>query len=557
MVKKIFALLYKQTNTLNQAALLLGLFSFLSQVLAFLRDRLLAHIFGASAELDVYYAAFRIPDFIFVTAASVVSLSVLIPFIVEKEAESREELKRFINGIFSFFTILILSVSVLAFFLMPSLSAILFKGFSAAELEKVVLVSRILLFSPIILGFSNLFGSLTQAFNRFTVYALAPILYNTGIILGIIFLAEELGVVGVALGVVGGALLHVLIQIPFVFAQDLFPKPALSINWSSIGRIVSISLPRTLTLSMTQISSIFLVFLASFMAAGSISIFSFSFNLQSMPLIIGVSYSLAAFPTLSRRFRENNLDAFKAQMTTTARFIIFWSLPMTALFIVLRAQIVRVVLGSGLFGWNETRLTAAALALFVVSAVFQCLLLLFMRGFYSAGFTKKPFIINLVSTGVLVASSWMLVRFFDLSEPFRFFIGSLLKVEDLANMSVLMLPLGFTIGSIVNGAIHWIAFEKEFKGFSRGMARMVFESVGASVIVGAVAYLGLNLFAPILNTTSLIGIFLQGALAGVLGIAAGIVILILLGSRELVEVWSAARRRFWRTKIIATEREIV
>ena len=84
MVRKILGFLYRETNTINQAALLLGLFAFLSQVLAFLRDRLLAHIFGAGSELDIYYAAFRIPDLIFVAAASVVSLSVLIPFIIEE-----------------------------------------------------------------------------------------------------------------------------------------------------------------------------------------------------------------------------------------------------------------------------------------------------------------------------------------------------------------------------------------------------------------------------------------------------------------------------------------
>src|SRR3990167_642742 len=102
MVRKIFGFLYKETNTLNQAALLLGLFAFLSQVLAFLRDRLLAHIFGASTELDIYYAAFRIPDFLFVSVASIVSLSVLIPFIIEKEEEGRIKLRAFIDGIFSF-----------------------------------------------------------------------------------------------------------------------------------------------------------------------------------------------------------------------------------------------------------------------------------------------------------------------------------------------------------------------------------------------------------------------------------------------------------------------
>src|SRR3989338_9668553 len=127
MVRKVFGFLYKETRSLHEAAYLLGLFAVLSQVLAFLRDRLLAHIFGASMELDIYYAAFRIPDFLFVTVASVVSLSVLIPFIIEKETQSLAALRDFVNNIFSFFSLLIILVSGLAFFLIPTVSGILFK----------------------------------------------------------------------------------------------------------------------------------------------------------------------------------------------------------------------------------------------------------------------------------------------------------------------------------------------------------------------------------------------------------------------------------------------
>ncbi len=558
MVRKIFDFLYKETRTLNQAALLLGLFAFLSQVLAFLRDRLLAHIFGASSELDIYYAAFRIPDFLFITVASVVSLSVLIPFIIEKESESAKALRDFVNNIFSFFSVLIILVSGLAYFLMPAISGLLFKGFSGPALAEVISISRILLFSPILLGFSNLFGSLTQAYNRFTIYALAPLLYNAGIIVGIIFLTEHFGVMGVAIGVVFGASLHVLVQVPFVVKAGLFPRFSSKLNTALILQVAKISLPRTLTLSMSSVSLVFLVSLASLMTTGSISILSLSINLQSIPLsIIGVSYSLAAFPTLSRRFKENNLEAFVRQMSATARFIIFWSLPLTALLIVLRAQIVRVVLGSGLFDWEDTRLTAAALALFALSSMFQCLLLLFMRGFYSAGFTRKPFFINLFSTVFLIVGAWGLVKIFYFSLGFRYFISAILKVENLSGTAVLMLPLSFSLATIINGLLHWVAFEREFRGFSRHVYKTLFDCLGTSVIMGAIAYIGLNILAPFFDTSSLLGIFLQGFVSGVLSIVAGVVILRLLKNKELTEIWDAFHERFWKTKVIATDPEIV
>ena len=558
MVRKILGFFYRETNTLNQAALLLGLFAFLSQVLAFLRDRLLAHIFGAGLELDIYYAAFRIPDFIFITVASVVSLSVLIPFIIEKDAEGKDKLKEFVNGVFSFFGLLIAVVSVVAYFVMPTVVTLLFKGMTSEALEQVVLLSRLMLLSPIILGFSNLFGSLTQAYNRFTLYALAPLLYNLGIIIGIVVLGERIGISGVAVGVVLGAFLHALIQVPFVVKAGLFPKFTPRFDPALIGKIVKISFPRTITLSMSSITLLFLTSFASLMQEGSISVLTFSINLESVPLsLIGVSYSLAAFPTLSRSFRENNMKAFMEQMALTTRFIVFWSLPITALLIVLRAQVVRVILGTGMFGWEETRLTAAALALFVLSSVFQCLILLFMRGFYSAGFTKKPFFINLFSTIFLFLSAYGLVKLFYASEIFSYFVEILLKVEDISNTAVLMLPLAFTLGSIANGLALWIAFERQFKGFSREVMRTVFEIFGVSVIMGAATYVFLNLFEPLFNTSTLVGLFLQGLLSGGSAIVIGIIILIALGSRELRDVWAVLQGKFWKAKVIATDPEIV
>ncbi len=559
MVRTFFSFLYKETSTLHQAAYLLGFFAILGQVLAFLRDRLLAHVFGASADLDIYYAAFRIPDFLFVTVASIVSLSVIVPFIVEREGQGREKVKEFINDIFSFFSFLIIVVCGATYVLIPFLSPVLFKGFSGPELAHVVVLSRILLLSPILLGFSNLFGSLTQAYNRFLVYAFAPVVYNAGIIFGIIFLTSRLGIMGVAWGVVAGAFLHAAIQIPYIYMLGIVPRFRFFFDFSAIKRVVLLSFPRTLTLSINHIATIFLVSLASLMTTGSISIYSLSLNISSVPLsIIGVSYSLAAFPTLSRYFSQKNIPGFVEQMANTTRHILFWSLPATALFIVLRAQIVRVLLGTGRFNWNDTRLTAAALALFSLSALFQCLLLLFVRAFYSAGQTRKPLIINIVSTAVLIATTYACVKMFYLSDNFRYFITALLKVDDLsAGAVVLMLPLGYSLGTILNGVVHWVSFEREYGGFTKVVNRTIFESFSASVMMGFASYLALNMFAFVFNLNTLTGIFLQGLCAGLVGIIVGAMVLWTLDSRELSESWGAIHAKFWKSKVIAENVEIV
>ena len=563
MVRKILGFFYqgfldKEIRSLNQAAFLLGLFSLFSLFLGFLRDRLLAHMFGAGSELDIYYAAFRIPDFLFISVASIVSLSVLIPFIIEKDSQSRQALRGFIDSVFSFFAILMLLAAILAYFLMPQLSQILFKGFSAVAIEEVVFISRLLLLSPVILGLSNLFGSLTQAYNRFLIYALAPILYNAGIVIGILFFSQKLGILGAVIGVILGASLHLLVQVPYVWQSGFLPRLTFRPDWNLIKKVAKISFPRTLTLSMSSIVLLFLVAMAARIAPGSISIISLSNNIQGISLsLIGVSYSLAAFPTLSRKFQEKDMKAFVEQMAISARFIIFWSLPLSATLVVLRAQIVRVLLGSGLFDWSATRLTAAAVALFIVSSLFQSLMLLFMRGFYSAGITRKPFYINLISSLALGLITYYLLEFFYRSNTFHLFITALMKVEDLPTSAVLMLPLGFSLGTFINTVILWYAFEREFPGFSQGIVRTLFEGVGAACIMGAASYAGLNLFAHLFNTDTLVGIFMQGILAGILGIAAGILVLVALKSQELSQVSKVLVSRFWKTKVIATDPEIV
>jgi len=348
-------ILGREFGGLHQAAFLLGSFALLSQILALVRDRMLAHSFGAGATLDVYYAAFRIPDLVFAGIASLVSVTVLIPFLVKKIDADGAGAQKFLSDVFTSFISFITLFSIGLFFLIPWLSGILFPGFSPQEQSSLVPLTRILLLSPIILGLSNLFGSVTQTFRRFFVYALSPVLYNLGIIFGIVFLYPQFGILGLGYGVVLGALFHFLIQIPVVAQQKLLPRFSFSIDIEAMKRVVTLSLPRTLGLSANHIALLFLVSFASLMAEGSIAVFNFSLNLQSVPLsIIGVSYSVAAFPTLARLFAGNEMEKFMKNIIMAMRHIIFWSTPILALFIVLRAQIVRTILGSGEFGWDHS-----------------------------------------------------------------------------------------------------------------------------------------------------------------------------------------------------------
>jgi putative peptidoglycan lipid II flippase len=524
----------------------------MSQILALLRYRVLAGAFGTGHILDIYYASFEIPDFIFATVASVVSISVLIPFITSRLEKSKEETKYFINTIFSFFSLLIVGVCIVVFIFMPYLAPKVFPGIS--DHATLIKMARILLLSPILLGMSNFLASITQVGKRFLVYALCPIFYNLGIIFGAMFLYPIFGIYGLACGVILGAVMHLGIQLPFVFKSGLFKPWPYHFDWPLIKKIFIISIPRTITLGMTQLTTLALISMSSIMAVGSISVFNLSDNLQGVPLsIIGVSYSLAAFPTLSKFISKNQGKEFLAHISAAIRHTIFWSIPISVLFVVLRAQIVRSIYGSGVFSWNATRLTAASLAVFSLSVTAQCLVLIFIRGYYAKGNTKKALYAGIV-TGILsIGLSFLFVKIFEHYNMFRYFIENLLRVDDIPGTEIIMLALGFTLAQIINCVILWVWFTREHEGFSSPLLKTLFQSFSSSVIMGFISYLCLGVFANVFNLNTLVGIFLQGFCSGIIGIISLIIVLKVLKSYELEETIEALHNKFWKTRPIVPD----
>lgn len=555
---RILRIFTKEYGSINQAAFLLGFFAFLSQILALFRDRFFARFIGPGASLDTYYAAFRIPDLIFICIASLASITVIIPFLVSKmngEAIT-DQARKYLNDIFTVFLSVMIIVSLFAFLFMPYFVHFITPGFTPFYQEKVSMLSRIMLLSPILLGLSNLFGTVTQLFHKFFIYSLSPIFYNLGIITGVVFLYPIFGIYGLALGVVLGAFMHFAIQYFSSRNCGFKIKFSSSVNFQDIKNMALTSFPRTLGLAFNNIALIYIIALASFLKSGSISIFNFAFNLQSVPLnIIGISYAVAAFPSLTKSFSLGNKQEFIEHLKGAGRAIVFWSLPVIFLFIIIRAQIVRVILGSGSFSWDDTRLVAAALAIFSVSILAQGMITLLSRSYYAIGNTKRPFIINLICSLFIIVLSYVFTYFFENVLFFRYFIESLLKVSDIAGTEVLMLPLAYSTGTILNFILHWIFIKKDFMPDDSFITKTFFQSLGASFFLGFVVYLSLNVLSPIFGTTTFWGVFLQGFISGILGILAAILVLYLLKNEELKYVKEAFQTKFWRTKIVAPSQE--
>lgn len=541
MVRALLVAVAAPVRGLHTAAYLLAVFALLSQLLGLVRDRLLAASFGASPTLDLYFAAFRLPDLLFAAVASLLSLYALLPALSRLEERGAGYAVSFLSRSLLVFFIAMAAVCGAAFVFTPALVAFMAPGVAGPELAAL---TRILLLQPLLLGASNILAALTQLRHRFLLYALSPLLYNLGIIFGLVFLYPFFGLAGLGWGVVLGAALHGAVQLPFFAKEPREPSLPRGEFFRALFATLSLSVPRTFALFMSQFSLLILVALASLFAPGSISVFMFAWNLQAVPLaIIGVSYSVAAFPTLAGLYAGGRRAEFIGHISGALRHILFWTIPATALIIVLRAQLVRVILGSGAFDWDATRLTAAALALFILALAAQSVTLLLARAYYAAGKTLRPLLFAGAGVSVVIIAAAALAALFDRSPFARDFLESLLRAEGIPGTAVLMLALAYALGALVQAALLLVSFSRDFSFSLAPLGRLVLQSFSAAVLGGAACYAALAAAGRFIDIDTLPGIVSQGILGALAGLLATTAVLALLRNEELREVWSALHGR--------------
>jgi peptidoglycan biosynthesis protein MviN/MurJ (putative lipid II flippase) len=224
--------------------------------------------------------------------------------------------------------------------------------------------------------------------------------------------------------------------------------------------------------------------------------------------------------------------------------------------VVLRAQIVRVVLGSNSFSWSDTRLTAAAVALFVISLTTQSLVLLFVRGYYATGNTKKPLIVNVFSSFIIILSAYILINLFKLFLSILTNLEILMRVKNVQGTTMLALPLAFAIGSIFNFILIWKLFKVDFlQGISSGIKTTFLQSITSSFIMGVVTYMMLRFFSNIFSPNTFLGILMQGLFSGIIGICVGIFVLKLFKNKELEDLSKAFHKKFWRKRVVSPEQQ--
>lgn len=531
---RVLGFLTREIRGLHEAAYLLAAFSFLSQLLALFRDHTFAHVFGAGPTLDAYFAAFKIPDAVFAFLTLFVSSYALVPLLSGREKPEQGALLG--NVLFTFGVFAIVAAAAL-WFALPALAPYLFPGFSGDVLHNTILLSRIMLLQPILLGLSSIATSVVQVLRQFIIYSLAPILYNVGIIVGAVFFYPLMGITGLAWGVVFGAALHLTAQvIPILGHARHLTRPSLATLRSSVLEVALPSMPRALALSAQQVLLLVFAGIASLTSVGTVAALSFAFNLQSVPLtVIGISYAAAVFPALAALMAKGGHEAYVREVWASVRHIIFWTAPAITLIVVLRAHIVRLILGSGQFSWDDTRLTAAVLALFALSLVSQSLILIFSRAYYAAGRTRIPILVNIGGAILAALGAFFGVEWIAHADIARYFLESLLRVEDVPGTAVLMIPLAYSTAIIAASVVFAVLFAKQF-GFEKRTWQTLGSSSAAALLGAAAAYGVLQLVAPFLPLTTTAGLLAQGAFAGATGVIVWLIMLRLLRSDEFFEI---------------------
>jgi len=507
------------SSSINSAALIIAAAGVLSRVLGLIRDRILASQFGAGDTLDVYYAAFRVPDLIYNLLILGALSAAFIPVFTSLIARDEEkEAWNLANNLLSVALLVLLAISAIFAIFTPQLMRLITPGFSGEKMTQVIHLTRIMFLSPIFLGVSGIFGGILNSFKRFLVYSLAPIMYNLGIIIGVLFFVKPFGIAGLAWGVVLGAFLHMFLQYPAVKTTGFSFTPLFHFKNHHFRKVLKLMIPRTMGLAVTQINLLIITIIASTLAAGSLAVFNFANNLQSFPLgVFAIPFALAVFPVLSHHAAKDEREVFVRNFSQTFRQILYFVIPTSVLLIILRAQTVRVILGSGKFDWEDTILTFQSLGIFAVSLFAQSSLPLLARSFYALHNTRIPFLTGLVSEAInLGLAIFLSMKFGVLGLVWAFSAAS------ITNMLLLFFILRRKLGDL------------DDKKIVSSVAKFAIAALSAGLTAQLVKYL----IGPYTNLDTFVGVFTQLLTSG----GAGILVYLLFSQFLRLEEFESVKR---------------
>jgi len=397
-------------SVFRAGATILTALTLLSNVLGLGRDILFSHLLGASRLLDVYNAAFVIPDIFLNVFVAGALTAAFVPVFSHLRAHGEDtESEHVATTMFAAAPGAMFIIGIIAFILMPQLSHLVAPGFSPDELALLVHMSRLMLLSPILFALSNTLGGVLVSLDRFVAYGLSPVLYNAGIIVGV-FLVPRFGPYGLVIGTLFGAIMHLIARV-IALARTAF-RMRWPLDFANVHfrQILKLMIPRMAGQPIEQLTFSLFTNLASTLAVGSVAIVNFARDFQSMPIsVIGISFSMAVFASLSRKAALKEREGFMYHLKETAKPLLWLSVISALVYVVFGYWIVNILLGGGKFTPADVHRTVMLLAFFALSIPAENSIHLLVRAFYALKDTWTPILISVPGLGLIWVLSKMLI----------------------------------------------------------------------------------------------------------------------------------------------------
>jgi putative peptidoglycan lipid II flippase len=399
------------TRALARAGLVVTSAFLLSRILGYVRYVVIAAAVPVGPQLDAFFAAFRIPDFLFQLVAAGALSSALIPVIAGLFATGEDARAwRVVSTVTTLMLGALLVLAAIVLVAAPVLVPPITPGFDEAGIARTVELTRIMVLSPLFLAAGAVATSVLNARGRFGAAAMAPLVYNLAIIAGAIVFVPVFGVTGLALGVVAGALGHVLVQLPAMRRIGARVLPRVEIGDAQARKALLLMAPRAVGLGATQIVFLVMTSLASTLEPGSISVFNFAFALLQIPIgVIGVPLGVVLLPSLSREAALGATDAFRRLLVRGLAMLAWVMIAIAALGIVVSSDVVRLLFDYGSIGERALEQTALTLAVFLVGLTAHSLIAVLARAFYAQQDTATPVGAALVAVVVNIVAGVLLV----------------------------------------------------------------------------------------------------------------------------------------------------
>mgnify|MGYP003418255152 CR=1 FL=1 len=508
------SLFVKENSSILSAATVIMGASLASAVLGLIRTRLLiTYFYNDTAVLDVFWAAFRLPDMVFQIIIVGALSSAFIP-VFSKYLGNKSESSRLASSMINAIMLVMLVLTILLLIYARPLSGVIAGGFESSQLDLMANLTRIMAAAQLFFGFSSFLTGIIQSNQRFLIPALSPILYNLGIIIGIIVLGPTIGIYGPAVGVLLGAVLHLLTQLPL--AHQLGFTATISPNSPAVAEMMRLMGPRVLTLSLTQIEATIIVTFSSWLSTGTVTLMAIAQQLSAMPVrLIGVPIGQASLPFFAKNASSRERGELSTMVNHTILEMLYLALPLSAIVLVLRIPLVRLAYGADSFPWAETVLTGKLVAILALSIAARSLTHVLVRVFYALHNTTVPLIANLLSTIINVSVSYYFLFVAQagiLGMAFAITVASILETIVLTailygyakfSLRDLLVPLSkILLSTVITGFALWVPL--------RVLDRMVFDttrtlplimltlSVG---LIGIGVYITLSYFLKIRELT--------------------------------------------------------